>query len=57
MPEPGGRTLLLRDAACVATMDDAGRELHGASVFIRGNRIEAIGPAAALPVSADEVIE
>ena len=57
MPEPTGRTLLLRNATCVATMDDAGRELRGASVFIRGNRIEAIGPAADLPVTADEVID
>ena len=57
MSEPGGRTLLLRDAACVATLDDAERELHGASVFIRGNRIEAIGPAETLPATADEVID
>ena len=57
MSEPAGRTLLLRDATCVATMDDAGRELQGASVFIRGNRIEAIGPAETLPATADEVID
>jgi 8-oxoguanine deaminase len=50
------RTLLIRDAACVATLDDAGRELRDASIFIRGHRIEAIGPAADLPQEADEVI-
>ncbi len=57
MPEPTGRTLLLRNATCVATMDDAGRELRDTSVLIRGNRIEALGPAADLPTTADEVID
>ena len=38
-------------------MDDAGLELLGASVFLRGNRIEAIGPATTLPGTADEVID
>ena len=51
------RTLLIRDADLVATMDDAGRELPRASVLVRGNRVEAIGPAAALPATADEVID
>ena len=43
MTAPVGRTLLLRNAALVATFDDARRELAGASVLVRGNRIEAIG--------------
>ncbi|MFL5272391.1 MAG: 8-oxoguanine deaminase [Anaeromyxobacteraceae bacterium] len=50
-------TLLIRDAALVATFDDARRELGDTSVFVRGNVIEAIGPAAALPRTADEVID
>ena len=50
-------TLLIRNAACVATFDDARRELADASVFIRGHRIEAIGAAADLPQTADEVID
>ena len=52
-------TLLIRNARCVATMDDAGTELRDASIFIRGNRIEAVGPAADLPHrhSTDEVID
>jgi len=50
-------TLLIRNAACVATLDAARRELADASVFVRGHRIEQIGPAAALPRSADEVID
>jgi 8-oxoguanine deaminase len=50
-------TLLIRNARCVATFDDARRELADASVFIRDHLIEAIGPAAELPQTADEVID
>jgi cytosine/adenosine deaminase-related metal-dependent hydrolase len=54
-------TLLIRDARCVATFDHAdpslSRELQGASLFIRGHRIEAIGTAAELPQIADQVID
>ena len=54
-------TLLIKNAQMVATFDhhhtaDA-RELTHASIFIRENLIEAIGPAASLPQSADEVID
>jgi cytosine/adenosine deaminase-related metal-dependent hydrolase len=57
MPEDRARTLLVRDAALVATLDGGRRELAGASVWVRGNRIEAVGPAAALPRDADEVVD
>ncbi|MGJ7495434.1 8-oxoguanine deaminase [Variovorax sp. RT4R15] len=50
-------TLLIRHADCVATFDDARTELKNASVFVRDNLIEAIGPAAELPQDADEVID
>jgi 8-oxoguanine deaminase len=50
-------TLLIRNADCVATFDDARTELRGASVFIRDNLIESIGAADALPQSADRVID
>lgn len=54
-------TLLIRNAHCIATFDHAdptqARELRDASVFIRDHRIEAIGPAADLPQTADEVID
>ena len=56
MSETPGRTLLIRDAMCVATFDDARTELRDASVFVRGHRIEAIGPASELPPDADETI-
>ncbi|OFX23406.1 MAG: 8-oxoguanine deaminase [Anaeromyxobacter sp. RBG_16_69_14] len=53
----GDPTLLIRDAAVVATFDDEGREVPDASILIRGSRIEAIGPASELPRGADEVID
>jgi len=51
------RTLLVRGASLVATVDDERRELADASILVRGGRIEAVGPAAALPASADEVVD
>ena len=51
------RTLLLRDAAVIATMDDARTEIAGGSVLIRDRVVEAVGPAALLPSTADEVID
>jgi 8-oxoguanine deaminase len=58
-------TLLIDHADCIATLDHAdpakGRELKEASLFVRGHRIEWIGPAAQLPPAlreaADEVID
>lgn len=47
----------MRDAALLATFDDAGRELPGASLFVRDGVIEAIGPAFALPARADRIID
>ena len=51
------RTLLVRHAECVATLDDAGRELRDASVFIRDGVVEAVGLDADVPQEADEVID
>ena len=50
-------TLLIKNAQCIATMDDAGTELRDASIFIRDNLVEAIGKAVDLPQTADEVID
>jgi cytosine/adenosine deaminase-related metal-dependent hydrolase len=50
-------SILIRDADCIATFDDAGRELCRASLLIRAGKIEAIGPAAELSPQADEVID
>ena len=57
MTGAAGRTLLIRNARCVATLDDARREIADASVFVRGGLIESVGPADALPQTADEVID
>jgi cytosine/adenosine deaminase-related metal-dependent hydrolase len=51
------KTLLIRDARCIATFDDARTELREASLLVRGARIEALGPASQLPREADEVID
>lgn len=50
-------TLLIRNATCIATMDEARTEWRNASVFVRGHLIEAVGPAADLPQQADTVID
>jgi 8-oxoguanine deaminase len=49
-------TLLLKDADVLVTMDDLRREIPGGGVFIRDGVIEAVGPSAELPASADQVI-
>ena len=50
-------TLLIHNAHTIATLNDAGDEFRNASVFVRGNTIEAIGPAAQLSSTADRVID
>lgn len=50
-------TLLIRNAEAIATMDDARREWRHASILLRDNKIEALGPADTLPRTADVVID
>ncbi len=50
-------TLLIHNAHTIATLNDAGDELHNASIFVQNNRIEAIGPAQDLPSTANCVID
>ena len=50
-------TLLIKNAQVVATMDDAQKEWADANIFIRDNLIESVGPADAMPNSADRVID
>jgi 8-oxoguanine deaminase len=52
-----GRTLLLRNATVVATMDDERREIADGGVFVRGHVIEAVGTASDLPAQADEILD
>jgi len=51
------RTLLVRRADVLVTMDEARREIRDGAIFVRGNRIEQVGTTAELPQSADEVID
>ncbi len=50
-------TLLATNASLVATMDEAGREISDGGLFVRDGVIEAVGPSAALPSQADEIID
>lgn len=50
-------TLLIHNARLLVTMDAQRREIADGSVFIRDHVIEAVGPAAELPATADEVID
>jgi cytosine/adenosine deaminase-related metal-dependent hydrolase len=51
------RTLLLRNADLIVTMDADRREIAGGFVLIEDNRIVSVGPAAAAPDSADEILD
>lgn len=53
-------TLLIHNAHTIASQDDARTEWRNASIFVRDNTIEFIGPTASLPVhalQADTVID
>jgi 8-oxoguanine deaminase len=50
-------TLLVRNIHTLVTMNTAREELRAVSLFARDGVIELIGPAEALPVSADEVLD
>lgn len=51
------KTLLIKNARVLVTMDDQRREIDNGAVFVRGNVIEQVGPTAELPSAADEVID
>jgi cytosine/adenosine deaminase-related metal-dependent hydrolase len=51
------KTLLIKNARVLVTMDDERREIAGGAVFIRDNVIEQVGLGADLPQQADEVID
>lgn len=52
-----GKTLLLKNADWVVTMDDARREIQQGCVYVRGNTIEAVGKESTVPRVADRVID
>lgn len=49
-------TLLLKNADVLVTMDAERREIPSGGVFVRDGVIEAVGPSADLPATADEVV-
>jgi 8-oxoguanine deaminase len=51
------KTLLVKNADVLVTMDDARREIRGGGLFVEDNRIVAVGTSDTLPASADEVLD
>eukprot|EP01037_Dinobryon_pediforme_P022091 gene22091-23139_t len=51
------KTLLIKNASIVVTMNDSRDEISNGAVFIRDNVIEQVGHSADLPQVADEVID
>ena len=49
------RTLLIRNAEILVTMDDARREIRGGGVLCEDNRIVRVGPAEEMPDEADRI--
>ncbi|HEX6609068.1 MAG TPA: 8-oxoguanine deaminase [Chloroflexia bacterium] len=50
-------TLLVRNATLLVTMDDEDHRWPDGAIYVVDNRIEAVGPAADLPATADRVID
>ena len=51
------KTLLIKNARVIVTMDAQRREIADGAIFIRDNVIEQVGSSADLPHSADEIID
>jgi cytosine/adenosine deaminase-related metal-dependent hydrolase len=51
------KTLLIKNARVLVTMDHTRREIANGAVFIRDNVIEQVGTSADLPQTADDVID
>lgn len=51
------KTLLLRNADVLVTMDDGGTEIADGGLFARDGWIEQVGATSALPDAADQVID
>lgn len=51
------KTLLVRNAQLLVTMDDHQREIAQGGLFIRDGFIEQVGPTSELPRTADEVLD
>ena len=51
------KTMLVKDADVLVTMDAARREIRNGGLFVADHRIVAVGPTAELPQTADEVLD
>jgi len=51
------KTLLVKNADVLVTMDTARREILNGGLLVSDNRIVAVGPTAELPQTADEVLD
>jgi cytosine/adenosine deaminase-related metal-dependent hydrolase len=51
------KTLLIKNADVLVTMDEARREIRGGGLYVEDNRIVAVGPSDTLPTTADEIID
>ena len=51
------KTLLVKNADLLVTMDAQRREIAGAGLYAEGERIVAVGPSSELPAGADEVLD
>jgi len=51
------RTLLVKNAHVLVTMDETRREIANGGLFIEGNRITQVGATSDLPQQADEVLD
>ena len=51
------KTLLVKNAEVLVTMDAQRREIKGGGLYVEDNEIKAVGPSETLPASADEIID
>ncbi|MFN8831552.1 MAG: 8-oxoguanine deaminase [Labrys sp. (in: a-proteobacteria)] len=51
------KTLLIKNARVLVTMDSERREIAGGGLYCVDNRIEAVGPTETLPAGADTVLD
>jgi 8-oxoguanine deaminase len=51
------RTMLVKNADVLVTMDAARREIRNGGLFVADHHIVAVGPTAELPQTADEVLD
>ncbi|SFF75048.1 Cytosine/adenosine deaminase [Duganella sp. CF458] len=51
------KTLLIKNARVLVTMDEQRREIDNGAIYVRGNVVEQVGATSELPHLADEVID